>query len=278
MIDLHMHSFFSDGTMAPEQLILEGVDSGLTAMALTDHDNVAGVPRFLAAAQKAGIRALTGVEVSADVEKGSLHILGYGIRHEDPLLRKRLAWILEGREARNREILSKLARAGMSITMAEVQSFAGSDVVGRPHFAEALIRRGYARNKRDAFSRYLARGRIAYAERRRFSAEDSCALIREAGGVASIAHPFSLELPKEELQEYCQHLKAHGLMGLEVYYPEHTGGMQKDYLKICDTVGLIPTGGSDFHGSATPDLHLGRGFGNLKIPPETYDRILAAMT
>lgn len=277
MIDLHMHSYFSDGTMAPEELISLGVDAGLEAMALTDHDNVAGVPRYLEAAKKAGMRAIAGVEVSADIEKGALHVLGYGVRHEDRELQRQLTWILEGREERNMQILHKLNRAGMTITLDEVKAFAGSEVVGRPHFAMALIRRGYARNKRDAFSRYLARGRLAHAERRRFSAEDTMQLIRNAGGVPSIAHPFSLELKDDELFDLCAYLKDYGLMGLECYYPEHTPTMQREYLSIAEELELIPTGGSDFHGAATPDLKLGRGFGRMRVPFETFDRISAAM-
>lgn len=273
-----MHSFFSDGTMAPEELVTEGVDAGVTAMALTDHDNVRGVKRFLEAASAVGMRAIGGVEVSADVEKGALHVLGYGVRHDDRELIRSLDWILEGREARNLEILRKLNKAGFKLTMEDVRACAGSDVVGRPHFAMAMIKRGYIRNKREAFSRYLARGRIAYAERRRMSGEDTCALIRAAGGVASIAHPFSLELSRTELRDFCARLKEHGLMGLEVYYPEHTPGMMRDYLKICEEVGLIPTGGSDYHGAATPDLHIGRGFGGLKVPDEVFNRIVAAVT
>ena len=271
-----MHSFFSDGTMAPEELVTEAVDSGITAMALTDHDNVRGIPRFLAAAQAAGMRAISGVEVSADVPKGALHMLGYCVRHTDPDLNRTLDWILQGRDARNIEILRKLNKAGVRITMEDVRACAGSDVVGRPHFAMALIKRGYVRNKREAFSRYLARGRIGYAERRRMSGEDTCELIRAAGGVPSIAHPFSLELDRGELRDFCAQLKDHGLLGLEVYYPEHSPGMMRDYLKICDEVGLIPTGGSDFHGAATPDLRIGRGFGGLKVPDEVFERVMAA--
>lgn len=277
MIDLHMHSYFSDGTMSPEELVVEGHDAGLEAMALTDHDNVAGIPRFLEAANKTGMRAISGCEVSADVEKGALHVLGYGVRHDDPTFQARLNWILAGREERNKEILSKLARAGIPITMEEVKAFAGSEVIGRPHFAAALIARGYARNKRDAFSRYLARGRVAHAERRRLPAEDAVAFIREAGGVASIAHPFSLELDYDDLFDFCAYLKDFGLMGLESYYPEHTPSMTREYVAIADELGLIPTGGSDFHGAATPDLKLGRGFGRLNVGCDIFDRISAAM-
>jgi predicted metal-dependent phosphoesterase TrpH len=238
---------------------------------------MAGVPRFLDAAQSAGIRAVSGVEVSADVEKGALHILGYGVRHDDLQFNRALTWILEGRDERNKEILSNLARAGIPITMEEVKSYAGSEVVGRPHFAAALIHRGYVRNKREAFSRFLARGRIGYAERKRMSAEMACELIRSAGGVPSIAHPFSLELGNDDLFDFCAYLKDCGLLGLECYYPEHTPSMVREYVSIADELGLIPTGGSDFHGAATPDLKIGRGFGRLNISYEIFDRIAAAM-
>ncbi len=276
MIDLHMHSSFSDGTMTPEELVALGAEAKLEAMALTDHDNMAGVPRFLEAAAKAGIRAISGVEVSADVEKGALHIIGYGVNHESRQFNEALEWILQSRDHRNKEILSNLARAGIPITMEEVRSYAGSEVVGRPHFAEALIRRGYVRNKREAFSRFLSRGRVGYADRKRYPAEAICELIRAVGGVPSIAHPFTLELDNDGLFDFCAYLKDCGLVGLECFYPEHTPSMQREYLNIADELGLIPTGGSDFHGAATPDLKLGRGFGRMNIGYEYFDRLVAA--
>lgn len=276
MIDLHMHSIFSDGTFTPEELIAEGVQAGLKAMALTDHDTVGGVPRFLAAAAQAGMRALTGVEVSSDAGTGTMHVLGYGVDPKDASLLQHLAWIRQGRDERNQEILQKLNRLGLHLTYHEIASYAGADVVGRPHFAQAMIAKGYARDKKDAFDRFLARGKPAYAERRRLDPAGTMELIRGAGGVPILAHPFTLKLAGGALKRALQELADVGLMGLEVYYSEHTPDMQRTYAKLAKDLGLIGTGGSDFHGAVSPGIHMGRGFGSLKVPDDVLDQIEAA--
>lgn len=276
MIDLHMHSIFSDGTLSPEELIAEGSRIGLKAMALTDHDTTGGVPRFLAAAQAAGMRVLTGVEVSADSETGTMHVLGYGVDHESPSLKQHLTWIREGRDARNAEILHKLNRMGLRLTHAEVASYAGADVVGRPHFAQAMIAKGYARDKKDAFDRYLARGKPAYAERRRLDPAGTMELIRSAGGLPSLAHPFTLKLEGASLKKALAGLVELGLQGLEVYYSEHTPDMQRSYARMARDLGLVATGGTDFHGAVSPGIHMGRGFGSLQVPDSVFDEIEAA--
>ena len=161
--------------------------------------------------------------------------------------------------------------------MDEVVACAGSDVVGRPHFAEALIRRGYVHSRREAFSRYLARGRLGYAERRRTPPDVTMELIRDAGGIPVIAHPFSLELKGASFRKYIGELRDVGLAGIEVYYPEHTRDMQREYQALARDFSLLMTGGSDFHGSSTPDLALGRGFGSLRVPDELFDRLEEAL-
>ncbi len=277
MIDLHMHSIFSDGSMTPEELIAEGVKSGLKGMALTDHDTVAGVARFLAAAEQAGMPALTGVEVSADVETGTLHILGYGIDVQNRMLQEHLRWIREGRDERNREILHKLNRMGIRITMEEVSRYAGADVVGRPHIAQALIAGNHARDKRDAFDRFLARGKPAYAERRRLESGSTLELIRLAGGVPVVAHPFTLKRAPRELKQFFSDLKGQGLGGIEVYYSEHTADMQKAFAALAKELGLLMTGGSDYHGAMSPGIHMGKGTGSLNVPDAVYSALAAAI-
>jgi predicted metal-dependent phosphoesterase TrpH len=275
MIDLHMHSIFSDGTSTPEELIEEGNRAGLTAMALTDHDTVSGVARFLTAAQTAGIRALSGVEVSADSDTGTMHILGYGVDPANPSLVEHLAWIRQGRDERNQEILQKLNQLGLRMTYEEIASYAGADVVGRPHFAQAMIAKGYVRDKRDAFDRYLARGKPAYAERRRLDPGGTLELIRGAGGVPVLAHPFTLKLSLSKLKSHLEGLRAQGLQGLEVYYSEHTPAMQADFARLAKSLDLVATGGTDYHGKVSPGIRLGVGFGSLRIPDGIFDEIQA---
>lgn len=277
MIDLHMHSIFSDGTYTPEELIEEGAKAGLKAMALTDHDTVGGVPRFQAAAAAAGMRVFTGVEVSSDVAQGTMHVLGYGVDPKSASLIQHLDWIRQGRDERNQEILQKLNRLGLHVSYREVASYAGADVVGRPHFAQALIAKGYARDKKDAFDRYLARGKPAYAERRRLDPSATMELIRSSGGVPVLAHPFTLKLQGAQMKRALRDLADIGLMGLEVYYSEHTPEMQRTYARLARDLGLLATGGSDFHGAVSPDVRLGRGFGSLQVPDEVADQLAALL-
>jgi predicted metal-dependent phosphoesterase TrpH len=275
MIDLHMHSTFSDGTYTPEELVKEGVAIGLKAMALTDHDTTNGVGRFLAAAKEAGVRALTGVEVSADPNQGTMHVLGYCVEPTDPVLVEHLKWIREGRDARNVEILHKLNELGCHITMEQIRSYAGEDVVGRPHFAQALIAAGYAKDKKDAFEKYLARGKAAYVERRRLSPAATLELIRRAKGVPVLAHPFTLNLDPGALRQQVKELVGAGLLGIEVYYSEHTPERIKEYLKLAKEFNLVASGGTDFHGANSPQVRMGYGFGNMSIPDDIADKIEA---
>ncbi len=273
MIDLHTHSTFSDGTLTPEELVAKGVEAGLYAMALTDHDSTNGTPRFLAAATKSGIVPVSGVEISAKFSPGTMHILGYYVDHESPSLGEHLGWIRNGRASRNQEILHKLMELGCHITWEEVQSHAGEDVIGRPHFAQALIDKGCVKNFREAFDKYLAKGKPGYASRRRLTPKDSISLIRDAGGVAVLAHPFTLGLNKWEFRKELNALKAAGLQGMEIYYPEHSKEMQKEFSKLAKDYGLVATGGTDYHGQLTPDLKLGRGFGSLHISDEILEEL-----
>ncbi|MBP7830753.1 MAG: PHP domain-containing protein [Kiritimatiellae bacterium] len=275
MIDLHSHTIFSDGSLTPEELVDQACAAGLTAVALTDHDTTAGLPRFLKAAEGRPVRAIPGVEISADFSPGTMHMLGYFIRPDDAVLEERLAWIREGRDKRNAEILAKLNALGFGIEWNDVAKHAGADVVGRPHFAQVLLERGIVKTKDEAFDQYLGKGRAAYAERRRFSTEDSIALIRAAGGVAVLAHPFTLGLDDARLRELVQRLAGQGLGGLEVYYSEHSANLQQAYMKLAQDFGLVATGGSDFHGALAPDIKLGSGFGGLRVPDEVVEKLEA---
>lgn len=277
MIDLHMHSNFSDGSKTPEELVELGRAAGLRAMALTDHDTVSGVPRFLEAAAAAEIPAMSGVEVSAEIEVGTLHVLGYGVNPRSGILIEHLRWIRDGRAARNSEILQKLNRMGLRLSDADIARAAGAEVVGRPHIAQAMIAKGYVRNKREAFDRYLARGKPAYAERRRLDARATLELIRAAGGLPVIAHPFTLKLTAREMRPFLKKLIEAGLAGIEVYYTEHSGEMQRQYRELAEEMDLLATGGSDYHGDMSPGIELGRGSGGLLVPDKVWDAVQAKL-
>jgi predicted metal-dependent phosphoesterase TrpH len=275
MIDLHVHSTFSDGSFTPEELIGEAARIGLCAIALTDHDTTDGVPRFTAAAVLTSVRAIAGVEISADVKSGTMHMLGYMIDPDNQALIERLKWLREGREARNAEILEKLNKLGFELTWEEVTAFAGEDVVGRPHFAQALLARDLVKDKNEAFDKYLGKGKPAYADRRRMTPEHSIRLIREAGGVPVLAHPFTLNLSAGALKRQVAELRDFGLGGIEVFYSEHTPQMTSQYLNLAGELGLVATGGSDFHGAMNPDIKLGSGFGSLQVPDEVVAQLSA---
>jgi 3',5'-nucleoside bisphosphate phosphatase len=271
MIDLHVHSTFSDGSFTPTELVTMAKKAGLTAMALTDHDTTGGIAEFLREAEKDELIRIPGVEISAEVQKGTMHILGYFINYTDPELENTLVQIRSGREVRNKQILKKLNDLGFVLSWDEVASFAGEEVVGRPHFAQAMMKKGYVSSTAQAFNRYLKKGKPAYANRFRFSPEDSIKAIRAAGGVPVLAHPLTLELDSASLKKYMAELKEIGLQGVEVYYSEHSREQVKEYLELAQELGLIATGGSDFHGSINPGIRLGVGFGNLRVPDEAVD-------
>jgi len=278
MIDLHVHSTFSDGSLTPEALAAQAAESGLHAVALTDHVSTAGVARFLAACQVNGIEGMTGVEISADVSRGTLHMLGYGVDTNHARLQSVLHEIRDGREERNHKILAKLNALGYVLTWDEVAAYAGEDVIGRPHFAQALLAKGFVASKEEAFDRLLAKNKPAYVDRFRLSPAESVGLIREAGGVAVLAHPFTLDLGKKALRAYVEELKGLGLDGIETYYSEHTPVQVREYESLARDLDLIRTGGSDFHGDINPNIRLGVGFGTLHVPDELFEELKARQT
>lgn len=278
MIDLHMHSTFSDGTLTPEELVNEAVTVGVSAIALTDHDTVGGIPRFLHAAGGIDVRALSGVEVSADSSAGPVHMLGYLIDHTDAPLSRALARIRHGRSARNQAILERLAQLGCALDMKDIGRFAGEDVVGRPHIAAALVANGYVSSREEAFKQYLGQGRSAYVARDRFDVAETIAVIRGAGGVSVLAHPAYLKCGRAKLRDLLLELRDVGLQGIEVHHPGHTPTQRRKFGELARELSLVETGGSDFHGAMTPKIKMGRGHGKLLVPDELLDALEAART
>ena len=275
MIDLHCHSTFSDGSLTPEQLADEAAMIGLAALALTDHDTVAGLPRFLAAAAGKSFRAVPGVELSVDCSSGVMHMLGYWMDTANPELIRQMEWIRNGREMRNQGMLEKLNALGFAMTRDEVQALAGEDVVGRPHFGQVMIQKGYAKDKNEVFDKWLGDGKPAYVDRPRLTAAAAVAVIRQAGGVAVLAHPFTLRVSRDALASLFFELAAAGLAGVECYYSEHSAELTKEFLAMARQANLVPTGGSDFHGEVSPGIRLGVGFGGLNVPDDVLAQLEA---
>jgi len=256
-IDLHTHSSCSDGSLSPRELVQLAKKRDLRAIALTDHDTVAGVAEAVAAGKELGVEVVTGVEISAQYPPGTMHILGYCFSPSQPELLKALKKLQKARAARNPKIIERLQALGLEITTDEVLNLS-SGQVGRPHIAKALVNRGYVSSIDEAFSRYLKKGAVAYAEKFRFSPREAIALIRGAGGLAVLAHPSTLGINKpRELTLLVKELQEMGLAGLEVFYPNHTEETVVLYQDIAKKLGLVRTGGSDFHGNLRDHSYLG---------------------
>ena len=253
--------------MTPTELIRRAVSKGLAAIAVTDHDCVDGVEEALAEGRRQGIEVIPGLEISAEFDRGTMHILGFFVDWKKESLRRRLFELQEARRLRNPKITEKLQEQGLEITHEEVVAASGGGQVGRPHFAKVLVQKGYVASMEEAFEKYLKRGGPGYVEKFRFSPQESIALIHEAGGVAVLAHPFTLGLKSAEMENsLLAELTQTGLDGIEVYYSKNAPEDTIHYLRLCESYGLLPTGGSDFHGAHKPDIDLGIGRGNLQVP------------
>ncbi|MBI9019733.1 MAG: PHP domain-containing protein [Verrucomicrobia bacterium] len=274
MIDLHCHSVFSDGTNTPEELVALAEQGGLTALALTDHDTTDGLERFMAAGAQSSVETLAGIELSAEFGEKTLHILGYGFDPANAALQAALSWVRDGRTERNFQILEKLNALGYNLTYEDVRKHSADDLIGRPHFAAALIEQGHFKHKNKVFQQLLGKNCAAYADRRRLTPEQCLELIRSAGGVPVIAHPGQMKLTRNKLRRLVKKLKEQGLGGLEVWHSSHPEYQIQAFEGICEEFDLIATGGSDFHGKLTPDLSLGIGFGNLVVPDEVLVNLL----
>lgn len=277
MIDLHCHSSFSDGSNTPEELVALAERAGLTALALTDHDTVDGLPRFLAAGEASPVKTVPGIELSAEYDKAPLHLLGLFIQPESSALQEVLNWVREGRHARNLKILDKLNALGYEITHDELCSHSGGGVVGRPHFAAALIAKGHFKHKQHVFRQLLAKGKAAYADRPRLTPRACIEHLCAAGGVAVLAHPAQMGLTRRALRRLVKELKEYGLGGIEVWHPTHDPHQEEFFMRLCEEYDLAPAGGSDFHGALTPDLRLGTGFGTLNVPDAVIPKLKARL-
>jgi len=276
MVDLHTHSTASDGTYSPKELVYLAKKVGLKALALTDHDTLDGLPEAYQTAKEEGLPFLCGVEISVKFDgPGHFHLLGYFL--EPPKeLKEVLNKLKVARAERNKKMVEKLKELGIDITLEELQSIAKGEV-GRPHFAYLMVKKGYVKSVEEAFERYLKKGAPAYYPKALLTEEEAIDAIKRAGGIPVLAHPITLKLTDEALRSYLTRLKEIGLMGVEVYYSEHT----KDYTKFLESLAselsLIKTGGSDFHGNNKPDIKLGFGFGNLRVPDECYYELMKVL-
>ena len=274
-IDLHTHSLKSDGAQTPADVVRTAHAAGLSAIALSDHDNIEGVPEAIAEGNRLGIEVIPAVELSAQSDT-ELHILGYFIDINNKRLQDAMAYALEVRDQRQEETCRKLNEQGFQITMDELREEAhGNPVLCRAHFAQIMVRKGYAESVKDAFNRYLSVGCYAYSNRQALTATEAVSLIREAGGIAVAAHLHLIKMPDPELKEYLKSLIPYGLDGVEGYYTDYTEDMNTRYRTMAKELGLTISGGTDYHGANKPHISIGRGKGDLQIPYDVLEGLKA---
>lgn len=246
-VDLHIHSTYSDGQLKPAELVDLAYKQGAKAIAITDHDTADGTDEAMQRGGEKGIAVVAGIEISTWHGDTSMHILGYCFSHEDEQFKSRLQLLQEGRETRNSRIIENLNRLGIRVNLGELQQYSAYGQTGRPHIARLLVDKGVSKTMDLAFRHYLGRGAAAYAERFRFAAHDAIAMIREAGGIAVLAHAASLDPSLRSIPQLLKGLCSEGLGGIEVYYPAHSPKAVKALLKMAAEFDLLITGGSDFH-------------------------------
>ncbi len=266
-IDLHTHTTASDGSLSPAELVRQADQAGLKAVAVTDHDTVAGLDEAMAAGRELGLEVVPGVEISIEVGlAGGAHLVGLWVRPDHQGLLDGLARLQEARRQRNPRMLAKLNELGLPLSMDDVLAQAGGGLVGRPHFARALVKKGLANSVGEVFSRWLGAGSKAYVPKDRLAPDEGIGLVRAAGGVPVLAHPGLLDLDRLGLEALLHKLKGLGLEGLEAYYSEHNEATRRNLVSLAARLGLAVSGGSDFHGGDKPYVKLGLGKGDLRVP------------
>lgn len=234
---------------------------------------MAGVAEAQAEGERVGVEVIPGVEISLDCDRGTFHLIGLFVDPENVALAATLGDIRHGRKDRNRRLTERLAELGMPVDLDEVTAYAGGEVVARPHFARAMIERGYAADNQDAFDRFLAKGRPAYVERTRLGAEEALSLVRAAGGVSVLCHPFTLDLEEDALRRFVRETAALGLDAMEVRYSAPDRAREVQWRRIAEETGLLESGGSDFHGHTKKDKRLGLRAKTLEIPMSVADAL-----
>ena len=289
MIDLHTHTTVSDGGDSPSELVSKAHAAGLSAIAVTDHDNDSGCDEAVAAGERLGVEVVRGVEISCDVEdltgrgftptaRPTMHLLGYFIPgHENPLS-SALADLQNHRANRNRMIVDRLNELGIPVTFEEVEAEAGGpgSQIGRPHFAAVLVRHGAVADYQTAFDDYLAKGAKAYIARKLYKPVEATELMVSAGVVPVLAHPFTLNLTFEDLERFVDPLIEAGLKGIEGYHGDMPEVEQEPYRALGRARELIVSGGSDYHGDMRPDRGMPGGKYNVTCPDEVLEELRSA--
>jgi predicted metal-dependent phosphoesterase TrpH len=273
LIDLHSHTNESDGSCSPAQLIDEAARAGVRVLGITDHDTFAGFDQAGAHARERGVELVCGIELSTKLHGQSVHLLGYFMRNGGA--HEFREWVLElqkSRRERNVRLAARLRELGFDITIEEAEA-RGRGMTGRPHFAAIMVEKGYVANFRQAFDDYLDESAIGYVYRHEPTFAEGVKHIRNSGGIASLAHPIRV---RGNVPALMPELCASGMNAIEAYHSDHGPSETAEYLDLARQYGLLVTGGSDFHGTVKPDVKLGTGDGNLRVPEELLETLRRA--
>jgi predicted metal-dependent phosphoesterase TrpH len=265
--DLHLHTLFSDGTLTPVELVKRASVLGVGCISVVDHDSVEGVAPAIEAGREAEVEVIPGIELTAEYEGAEIHILGYFIDHADKGLKQKLEGLRESRKERIFKITAKLNRMGLPLKAESVLKLTNGGSVGRLHVARALVKEGLVGNIYEAFNKFIGDKCEGYVGGFRYTPLEAIKVIKSYGGIAVMAHPYTVR--NDALILECV---KHGLKGLEVYYPEHSQGMINFYLKMAKDFNLLVTGGSDYHGEAKPEIEIGC----VKVPYEAVQNLKEA--
>lgn len=272
--DLHTHSTCSDGTVPPREVVRLAKEARLDAVALTDHDTFDGVAEASDEGAKRGIRVIPGVELSLPHE-GTFHLIALGVDPSSAGIRGVADRLREGRGPRNQEIIRRLREAGFDVTIEEVEREAQGAVVARPHFARVLVKRGFVTSFHEAFDRWLGKGRPCYADRARVTLAEAVSAAHAAGGATVVCHPYTLGLADDAaFVAFLKECGAAGVDAVEVRTGAGTASDERRWEAVAGAAGLLPSGGSDFHGENRPDLKIGSGRGRLHVPVEWLEALL----
>lgn len=256
--DFHVHSNASDGSFSPHEVVRKAVEEGLEVIAITDHDTTAGIEEAAEAGEDYGVTVVPGVEISIDFQPGTSHLCGYFIDIDNDELKAGLQFVQDARRNRNPIMVRKLNDLGIDITMAQIVAQGGAGQIGRPHFAEVLVQKGYVKDTKEAFTKYLAKGTPCYVDKQRLSLEHAVGMIKSAGGVCVLAHPALLGFGTEqEYRDYFRYAQNAGVAGVESYSSVHSAEENAMFKQLADELRMFSTGGSDFHGQTKPQVQLG---------------------
>ncbi len=266
LVDLHAHTFASDGTDSPAELVAKAKAAGLAGIAVTDHDTISGLAAARAAGDAQGLEVVPGVELAVSSPYGEIHLLGLWLPCATPHLAPALEAVRAAREARNRLMLEKLRKNGINVGYDEILAFAGGESVGRLHIARLLTAKGYCRSPQEAFASLLGEKGRMHVPRALPTPEEGMRMLKADGAVTVFAHPMLVKAPRDWLKKTAEELRDMGLDGIEAYHPEHNPSGERFCEQLARRCGLALSGGSDYHGEAKPDVKLGTGRGNLRVP------------